>query len=80
MQLEKTAAAPETFEKKDHPITLVFIEANEDRLCAVQREPGARIPWERIFRTGKFVHERALMEPIRKLADVVIETHAIQRA
>jgi len=36
---------------------------------------GKNFPCEKVL-----LHERALMEPIRKLADVVIGTDAIQRS
>jgi len=61
--------------KKDHPITLVFIEANEDALLRRYSETRRPHPLGKNFSVRESLsHERALMEPIRKLADVVIET------
>jgi UPF0042 nucleotide-binding protein len=61
--------------KKDHPITLVFIEANEDSLLRRYSETRRPHPLGRNFSVRESLqHERALMEPIRKLADVVIDT------
>ncbi len=61
--------------RRDHPITLVFIDASEDSL--VRRYSETRRPHP----LGKDVsvreslrQERSLMEPIRKLADVAIDT------
>ena len=43
--------------------------------CAATAKRGVRIPLASIFRVREsLVHERRLMEPIRKLADVVIDT------
>jgi UPF0042 nucleotide-binding protein len=61
--------------KKDHSITLVFIEANEDALLRRYSETRRPHPLGKNFSVRESLsHERALMEPIRKLADVVIET------
>ncbi len=61
--------------KKDHPITLVFIEANEDALLRRYSETRRPHPLgKNISVRESLLHERTLMEPIRKLADVVIET------
>src|SRR5256884_5380133 len=61
--------------KKDHPITLVFIEANEDALLRRYSDTRRPHPLGKNFSVREsLAHERALMEPIRKLADVVIET------
>ena len=61
--------------KKDHPITLVFIEADEDALLRRYSETRRPHPLgKNISVRESLLHERALMEPIRKLADVVIET------
>jgi UPF0042 nucleotide-binding protein len=61
--------------KKDHPITLVFIEANEDALLRRYSETRRPHPLGKNFSVRESLsHERALMEPIRKLADAVIET------
>jgi UPF0042 nucleotide-binding protein len=61
--------------KKDHPITLVFIEANEDALLRRYSETRRPHPLGRNFSVRESLrHERAMMEPIRKLADVVIDS------
>ena len=61
--------------KKDHPITLVFIEANEDALLRRYSETRRPHPLGKKFSVRESLsHERALMEPIRKLADVVIDS------
>src|SRR6267378_2658058 len=74
MQLEKLPPLLKHL-KKDHPITLVFIEANEDALLRRYSETRRPHPLGKNFSVREsLLHERALMEPIRKLADVVIET------
>jgi UPF0042 nucleotide-binding protein len=61
--------------KKDHPITLVFIEANEDALLRRYSETRRPHPLgKNISVRESLSHERALMAPIRKLADVVIDS------
>src|SRR6266702_3629969 len=61
--------------KKNHPITLVFIEANEDALLRRYSETRRPHPLGKNFSVRESLsHERALMAPIRKLADVVIDT------
>lgn len=61
--------------KKDHPITLVFIEAGEDALLRRYSETRRPHPLGKNYSVRESLrHERALMEPIRKLADVVIDT------
>jgi RNase adapter protein RapZ len=61
--------------RKDHPITLVFIDANEDSLLRRYSETRRPHPLGKDFSVRESLHhERALMEPIRKLADVVIDT------
>jgi UPF0042 nucleotide-binding protein len=61
--------------KKDHPITLVFIEANEDVLLRRYSETRRPHPLGKNYSVRESLrHERALMEPIRKLADVVIDS------
>ncbi len=61
--------------KKDHPITLVFIEANEDALLRRYSETRRPHPLGKNYSVRESLrHERALMEPIRKLADVVIDS------
>src|SRR5204862_5778440 len=61
--------------KKDHPITLVFIEANEDALLRRYSETRRPHPLGKNFYVHEsLLHERAQMAPIRKLADVAIDT------
>jgi UPF0042 nucleotide-binding protein len=61
--------------RKDHPITLVFIEANEDALLRRYSETRRPHPLGKNYSVREsLLHERALMEPIRKLADVVIDS------
>ena len=61
--------------KKDHPITLVYIEANEDALLRRYSETRRPHPLGKNFSVRESLsHERALMEPIRKLADLVIDS------
>jgi RNase adapter protein RapZ len=61
--------------KRDHPITLVFIEATEDALLRRYSETRRPHPLGKNYSVRESLrHERALMEPIRKLADVVIDS------
>jgi RNase adapter protein RapZ len=61
--------------KKDHPITLIFIEAGDDALLRRYSETRRPHPLGRNFSVREsLTHERALMEPIRKLADLSIDT------
>ena len=61
--------------RNEHPIILVFIEAHEDALLRRYSETRRPHPLGRAFSVRENLeHERALMEPIRKLADVVIDT------
>jgi len=61
--------------RREHPITLVYIEAQEDALLRRYSETRRPHPLGQDFSVRENLnHERALMEPIRKLADVVIET------
>jgi UPF0042 nucleotide-binding protein len=61
--------------RKDHPISLVFIEAAEDALVRRYSETRRPHPLGKNYSVPEsLAHERALMEPIRKLADVVIDT------
>ena len=61
--------------RNEHPIILVFIEAHEDALLRRYSETRRPHPLGREFSVRENLgHERALMEPIRKLADVVIDT------
>jgi UPF0042 nucleotide-binding protein len=57
-----------------HPITLVFIDAGEDALLRRYSETRRPHPLGKISVRESLRHERALMEPIRKLADVVIDS------
>jgi len=61
--------------KKNHPITLVYIEANDDALLRRYSETRRPHPLGKNFSVRESLkHERALMDPIRKLADVVIDS------
>jgi RNase adapter protein RapZ len=61
--------------RKDHPITLVYIDANEDALLRRYSETRRPHPLGKDYSVRESLrHERALMEPIRKLADAVIDT------
>jgi UPF0042 nucleotide-binding protein len=61
--------------RKDHPITLVYIEASEDALMRRYSETRRPHPLGKNFSVRESLrHERALMAPIRKLADVVIDS------
>jgi len=61
--------------RKDHPIALVFIEASDDALLRRYSETRRPHPLGKNYSVRESLrHERALMEPIRKLADVVIDT------
>jgi len=61
--------------RRDHPIVLVFIEAHEDALLRRYSETRRPHPLGRDFSVRESLeHERLLMEPIRKLADIVIDT------
>ena len=61
--------------RKDHPITLVFIDATDDALLRRYSETRRPHPLGKALSVRESLrHERALMEPIRKLADVVIDS------
>ncbi len=61
--------------KKDHPITLVYIEASEDALLRRYSETRRPHPLGKNSPVREsLARERALMEPIRDLADVVIDS------
>jgi RNase adapter protein RapZ len=61
--------------RQEHPITLVFIEAHEDALLRRYSETRRPHPLGKDFSVRESLHhERVLMDPIRKLADVVIDT------
>jgi len=74
LQLEKLPGLLKHL-RRDHPIILVYIEAHEDALLRRYSETRRPHPLGRDFSVRESLHhERALMEPIRKLADVVIDT------
>jgi RNase adapter protein RapZ len=74
LQLEKLPGLLKHL-RHDHPITLVYIEAHEDALLRRYSETRRPHPLGKNFSVRENLeHERALMEPIRKLADVVIDT------
>ena len=61
--------------RKDHPITLVFIEASDESLLRRYSETRRPHPLGREQSVRESLrHEREMMEPIRKLADAVIDT------
>jgi UPF0042 nucleotide-binding protein len=61
--------------QKEHPIILVFIEAQEDALLRRYSETRRPHPLGKDYSVRESLHhEKVLMEPIRKLADVVIDT------
>ena len=61
--------------RREYPITLVFIEAHDDALLRRYSETRRPHPLGKDFSVRESLHhERVLMEPIRKLADVVIDT------
>jgi len=74
LQLEKLPGLLKHL-RRDHPIILVYIEAQEDALLRRYSETRRPHPLGRDFSVRESLrHEQALMEPIRKLADVVIDT------
>lgn len=61
--------------RRNHPIKLVFIEASDDALLRRYSETRRPHPLGKDVSVRESLrHERALMEPIRKLADVVIDS------
>ncbi|HMD40276.1 MAG TPA: RNase adapter RapZ [Candidatus Acidoferrum sp.] len=61
--------------RKDHPITLVYIDASDDALLRRYSETRRPHPLGKELSVREsLLHERDLMEPIRKLADVVIDS------
>jgi UPF0042 nucleotide-binding protein len=61
--------------RRNHPIALVFIDAGEDALLRRYSETRRPHPFGKALSVRESLsHERALMEPIRKLADVLIDT------
>jgi UPF0042 nucleotide-binding protein len=74
LQLEKLPALLKHL-RKDHPISLVFIEASDDALLRRYSETRRPHPLGKDNSVRESLrHERALVAPIRKLADVVIDT------
>ena len=61
--------------RKDHPITLVFIDATDDALLRRYSETRRPHPLGKALSVRESLrHERTLMAPIRKLADLVIDS------
>jgi RNase adapter protein RapZ len=61
--------------RRDHPIALVFIDASEDSLLMRYSETRRPHPLGKDVSVRESLRqERAMMEPIRKVADVVIDT------
>jgi RNase adapter protein RapZ len=61
--------------RRDHPITLVFIDASEDSLLRRYSETRRPHPLGKDVSVRESLQqERVIMQPIRKLADVVIDT------
>jgi RNase adapter protein RapZ len=61
--------------RRQHPIALVFIDAGEDALLRRYSETRRPHPFGKNLSVRESLsRERKLMEPIRKLADVVIDT------
>jgi UPF0042 nucleotide-binding protein len=61
--------------RKDHPISLVFIEANDDALLRRYSETRRPHPLGKDYSVRESLRqEREMMAPIRKLADVVIDS------
>ena len=74
LQLEKLPGLLKHL-KRDHPIVLVYIEAHDDALLRRYSETRRPHPLGRDYSVRESLqHERALMAPIRNLADVVIDT------
>lgn len=61
--------------RKDHPITLVYIDASDDALLRRYSETRRPHPLGKEQSVRESLrHERAMMEPIHKIADVVIDS------
>ncbi|MGB7847783.1 MAG: RNase adapter RapZ [Candidatus Acidiferrum sp.] len=61
--------------RRDHPIILVYIEAHEDALLRRYSETRRPHPLGKDHSVRESLrHEQVMMEPIRRLADVVIDT------
>jgi RNase adapter protein RapZ len=74
LQLEKLPGLLKHL-RRDHPIVLVYIEAHEDALLRRYSETRRPHPLGKDYSVRESLHhERVLMEPIRKLADVLIDT------
>jgi len=74
LQLEKLPGLLKHL-RREHPIILVYIEAHEDALLRRYSETRRPHPLGKDFSVRESLHhEQVLMEPIRKLADVVIDT------
>jgi len=74
LQLEKLPGLLQHL-RKEYPIVLVYIEAHEDALLRRYSETRRPHPLGKDFSVRESLHhERLLMEPIRRLADVVIDT------
>jgi RNase adapter protein RapZ len=74
LQLEKLPALLKHL-RKDHPISLVFIEASDDALLRRYSETRRPHPLGKDNSVRESLrYERTLVAPIRKLADVVIDT------
>jgi len=74
LQLEKLPGLLKHL-RRDHPIILVYIEAQEDALLRRYSETRRPHPLGKDYSVRESLrHEEVLMEPIRKLADVVIDT------
>jgi UPF0042 nucleotide-binding protein len=74
LQLEKLPGLLKHL-RHNYPIILVYIEAHEDALLRRYSETRRPHPLGKDFSVRESLqHERALMEPIRKLADAVIDT------
>jgi len=74
---EKLGRLPEICQElsRQHPVTLVFVEASEDALLRRFSETRRPHPMGRDLTIVQGIRlERKLMAPIRKLADVVIDT------
>jgi RNase adapter protein RapZ len=74
LQLEKLPGLLKHL-RQEHPIILVYIEAHEDALLRRYSETRRPHPLGKDFSVRESLHqEQVLMEPIRRLADVVIDT------
>ena len=75
VQLEKLPAAPASIFARIIPSPWSSSKPATTRCCAATARRAGRIRSAKIFSVRESLrHERALMEPIRKLADVVIDT------